>query len=99
MNRDDLIEALIDLRPVLEGYGVRHLALFGSRARKDNKPTSDVDLLVDVAPNVTGLLPRLVERVSNTVESELELRAHVFIRHNASALMLRMSADEEVKIF
>jgi uncharacterized protein len=35
---------------LLKKYHVKELALFGSRARGDNRPDSDVDLLVDFIP-------------------------------------------------
>jgi predicted nucleotidyltransferase len=31
---------------------VSHAALFGSRARGDNRPDSDIDILVEIAPDV-----------------------------------------------
>lgn len=48
MQKHELISTLKALRPQLEAEGVRHLALFGSRARGDNRPDSDIDLLVEV---------------------------------------------------
>ena len=47
------------LRPLkvelAERYRVRELALFGSLARQEQGPTSDVDLLVDFAEGATLL--------------------------------------------
>jgi predicted nucleotidyltransferase len=45
------MEVLLDLRPEMEREGVKHLGLFGSRARGDHTPDSDVDLLIDVVEN------------------------------------------------
>ena len=47
--REQLLAELRALRPEFEREGVAHLALFGSRARGDHRPDSDVDLIVDVA--------------------------------------------------
>ena len=33
--------------PVLEPYGIEHVALFGSMARGEETPESDIDILVD----------------------------------------------------
>lgn len=38
------IAALV--RPVAQKYGIKAIRLFGSRARGDNRPDSDVDLLI-----------------------------------------------------
>lgn len=49
------------LEPVLRGRGVRSLALFGSVARRDAGPASDVDVLIDVDPDARFSLVDLVE--------------------------------------
>lgn len=46
MNRDLALSILRSLRPSLEGRGVAHAGLFGSVARGDARPTSDVDVVV-----------------------------------------------------
>jgi predicted nucleotidyltransferase len=50
MNCDEAIARLREHRQKLEAVGVRHAAIFGSVARGDNRPDSDVDVLVDVDP-------------------------------------------------
>ena len=46
---EQLLAELRALKPEFEREGVAHLSLFGSRARGDQRPDSDVDLIVDVA--------------------------------------------------
>ena len=41
-----------ELRRALEPLGARSIQVFGSVARGDDTATSDVDLLVDIAPDV-----------------------------------------------
>jgi hypothetical protein len=38
---------------IVQRFGVRHLALFGSTARGDARPDSDVDVLVDFSEGAT----------------------------------------------
>ena len=46
---DDLIRELRALVPELKARGVTRLAVFGSRARGDHRPDSDLDVLLEVA--------------------------------------------------
>ncbi len=48
MRRDDVLAVLrVNRRRFQEEFGVRSLALFGSVARNESRPDSDVDLLVE----------------------------------------------------
>lgn len=49
-NRDRIVE-------LAKRHGVTRVRLFGSMARGDAGPQSDVDLLVDVGPDVTPWFP------------------------------------------
>lgn len=47
MTRDQVLRRLSDARPEIVSLGVRSLELFGSVARGEAGPNSDVDLLVE----------------------------------------------------
>jgi predicted nucleotidyltransferase len=47
MDGDATIEILSQNREAISRFGVKSLALFGSLARKEGKPGSDVDILVE----------------------------------------------------
>ena len=47
--------------PVLRRRGVRHLAVFGSVARGDDRPDSDVDVAVEIEANRSFSLIRMEE--------------------------------------
>lgn len=49
MTRDELLEKLRALKPWLEEQGIVNVRLFGSYARDEAGPDSDVDLLVDLS--------------------------------------------------
>jgi len=53
MTRDKILNLLTKNREKLNGLKVNRLALFGSVVRGDNKPDSDVDVLVEFSVPMT----------------------------------------------
>jgi uncharacterized protein len=51
MNRHDAIAVLREHADALRARGVRHAALFGSVARGDSSASSDLDILIELAPD------------------------------------------------
>jgi predicted nucleotidyltransferase len=51
MNREQIIEMLRAHEADLRRRGVLHAALFGSVARNEAKPGSDIDILIEIAPD------------------------------------------------
>jgi uncharacterized protein len=46
----DPVLALRHLESKIKARGVKSLALFGSRARGDHRPESDIDVLIEIEP-------------------------------------------------
>jgi uncharacterized protein len=51
MNAEHALTTLRQHEPALRARGICHAALFGSVARGDNRPGSDIDILVDFDPD------------------------------------------------
>jgi uncharacterized protein len=79
---EEVIDLLRRARPQLaREYGVKRLALFGSYARREQRPESDVDVLVEIEPTI-GL--RFVD-LADSIEALLGTRADVVSRRAISS--------------
>lgn len=98
MSREILIKTLAELEPKLRAEGVTHMALFGSRARQDNRSDSDVDVAIDVDPSAKFSLIDLVG-VELVIADETELPANVFMKRGFDEGFLRTFARDAIEIF
>jgi predicted nucleotidyltransferase len=48
--RGDIIAKLKEAEPALRARGIRRAAVFGSVARDDDRPDSDIDIMIEVDP-------------------------------------------------
>ena len=51
MEKQDILAKLRENEATLKRLGVSHAALFGSVARGDDRPDSDIDIMVEIAPD------------------------------------------------
>jgi predicted nucleotidyltransferase len=50
MNKTDALDVLKRSEPALRARGVRRAAVFGSVARGDHRPDSDIDIMIEIDP-------------------------------------------------
>jgi uncharacterized protein len=50
MDKRDILATLREHEAALKAQGVTHAALFGSRARGDAEPDSDIDIMIELDP-------------------------------------------------
>jgi uncharacterized protein len=50
MDREAIIARLQEKQAALHAKGVVHAAVFGSRARGDQRPDSDIDIMIELDP-------------------------------------------------
>jgi predicted nucleotidyltransferase len=98
ISRDRLLAELRALRPVFEREGVTHMVLFGSRARGDNRPDSDVDLAIEVAPDRKFSLIDL-SGVHLIVEDAIALSANVALSRSLRPGLASAVARDGVVVF
>lgn len=76
-------------------FGVTSLALFGSVARGDNGPDSDVDIFVDMPPKLF-----LISALKQYLESILSTSVDLIRRHShLSPRFLNQIAHDTIQIF
>jgi hypothetical protein len=64
ITKEEILQALArDKDELNDRYKVHKIALFGSYARGDQRPDSDVDILVDVDPSIGLDFVSLAERI------------------------------------
>jgi predicted nucleotidyltransferase len=79
MRRDEALHILREHWPEIRALGVTYLALFGSVARDEATPESDVDLLVDFDPEAHIGLFKYFD-IQSYLESILGRRVDLVIR-------------------
>jgi uncharacterized protein len=98
MERVELAGKITALRPRLEAEGVKHIALFGSRARGTNRPDSDVDILVEVVENSRFSILNLIG-VEHLVGDATGLAASAVMRRSLTPSMREEVSKDAVEIF
>jgi hypothetical protein len=98
MSRDEIIATIRSAAPALKAEGVTKLAIFGSRARGDAGPDSDLDVLVDVEPNSRFSLLNLVG-VQQIIEDATGLTVQATMRRSLEPRMAERIADDITEVF
>lgn len=98
MNRNDIIAKLRSAAPTLKAEGVTKLAIFGSRSRGDAREDSDLDVLVEVAPDSIFSLLDLIG-VEHIIEDVVGLPAQATMRRSLDERMARRIADDIIEVF
>lgn len=98
MEKRELAKKIAALRPSLEAEGVRHIALFGSRARGTHRSDSDIDILVEVEDDARFSILNLIG-VEHLVSDATGLTANAVMRRSLAPSMKAAVAKDLVEIF
>jgi predicted nucleotidyltransferase len=95
---ETIIAKLRELAPALKAQGVTSLSVFGSRARGDARPDSDLDILVDT--DASGESPPYdFFKVLRLIEDTTGLRAQISIRGLLKPRVAERIADDLIEVF
>jgi predicted nucleotidyltransferase len=95
---DKTLEILRANEPMLRARGVLHAAVFGSVARGEAGPDSDVDILVDLEPgNPSGMFEYV--RLQIDVGELLGRKVDLVERKALKPLMREITSEEAVDVF
>jgi predicted nucleotidyltransferase len=86
LTRDEVVSRLLRLESTLRSCGRTRLAIFGSRARGDQRPESDPDALIDVEGGRKFSLLDLVG-VAHVIEDARDVCANIFMRRSLEPQM------------
>lgn len=90
MTREEVLAKLRALKPWLESQGIGRVRLFGSHARNEARPDSDIDLIVEMTKplglDFFRIEDELTEKLGAKVEmSTLDSLHNRIVRRNALA--------------
>ena len=95
---ETVIAKLRELAPVLKAHGVTRLSVFGSRARGDARPDSDLDILVDTTAR--GEMPPFdFFKVLHLIEDATGLQAQISTRELLKPRIIERIADDVIEVF
>jgi len=95
---EEILARLREVTPALKTGGATKLAIFGSRARGDARPDSDLDVLVDTAAR--GASPPFdLFRVLHLIEDATGLPAQILMRDSLKPRVAERIADDLIEVF
>jgi predicted nucleotidyltransferase len=98
LSLEAIVVKLKALAPALRAEGVTRLYLFGSRARGDARPDSDLDVLVETTSE--GETPRFdYFKALHLVEDSTGLQVQISIRNLLKPRIAERIADDLIEVF
>ncbi len=74
LTKETILKTLAETKPQLQTqFKVHAIALFGSYARADQRPKSDVDILVDVDPSIGLDFVTLARHIEQSLGAPVDL--------------------------
>jgi uncharacterized protein len=95
---DTIVARLREIEPAIKALGVTRLAIFGSRARGDARPDSDLDILVNSTQR--GEMPPFdLFKVQHLIEDTTGVSTQISMRDMLKPRMAERIADDLIEVF
>lgn len=98
MDKTEIIAKLRAQEDILRAAGVEHLAIFGSRARGDNRADSDLDVLLDVSDQKKFSLIDLIG-IEHLIGDAINAPVSAIMRRSAKPEFMARIAPDVTDIF
>jgi predicted nucleotidyltransferase len=93
MNRSELLGRIAALKPWLASEGISRVRLFGSHARDQARPDSDVDLIVELSRPLGLRMFTLQDEISEKLGLKVELVTEAALAPDIRHTALRDAVD------
>ena len=98
LTKAEIHKHISSLEKPLRSKGVKSIFLFGSAVRNENTPTSDIDVFIDIDPEVSFSLLDLVE-VKHFLEDNLRSEVDVVTREGLHPHIKESIINESEQVF
>jgi predicted nucleotidyltransferase len=98
MTSDEIVTTIRENAEAIRAEGVTKLSIFGSRVRGDNRPDSDIDILVEIEPDASFSILNLIG-VEHIIQDATGLPTQVTMRHSIPPRFAERIADDVVEVF